>query len=795
MLRTACRSTVATQRSSFTTVAIGNSSALHSTLRYHTTTTTHHLATRHTTTTVRSAWANTTRSFTSTTAPPPSQAATTGALNGAAATTAKNGGTWQTMLAMIAGAGLVTVLLNLPAARKLVSREEPPLESLQKLFSKYANTEGRDGQRYMTREDFITSLVPQTTNLKQALAQDSFRDILEYKEGESLISFSDFVLFDLLSSTSEDQLATAFRLFDDGNDGYLNREEFRRVMAAIGGDTGLSAAFNLNNAFWRRFFEGKHGQDSIHLSELTRIYRSLKEDILLQEFIRFDPEGTGEIAASDFANTLVSNTPSKDLPSHVIDRLRSVSAAYRDAKVNFEEFYNFNSFITRLDDVESGLQMCSAAMGQISKDDFKRLLDVATDSAVTPLQCNIIFHLFDNPKVPGTLDANHFLTSLRYRKDRRLFDLQQLAVIKEKVPPLVAMVKAVESFALGGVAGAIGATFVYPIDLVKTRMQNQRTPAGAAALAAQGKPVYKNSWDCAGKVYHNEGLRGFYRGLGPQLIGVAPEKAIKLVVNDYLRSWFQTPGKPGEVYFPLEVLAGAGAGASQVVFTNPLEIVKIRLQVQGEVKGAAPKSALTIVKELGFAGLYKGASACFLRDIPFSGIYFPAYASFKEMLKVDGRNTHWDLLLAGSIAGVFAASSTTPADVVKTRLQVEARTGEARYNGIVDCFAKVYAAEGPTAFFKGVMPRVFRSSPQFGVTLLSYEMLQELANKDGRMMVNAPPTNVPVNLHDVAGGQYGEPLRLQVASARRDEDAPSLDAVAAVAAPQGQKENAESTTK
>ena len=56
------------------------------------------------------------------------------------------------------------------------------------------------------------------------------------------------------------------------------------------------------------------------------------------------------------------------------------------------------------------------------------------------------------------------------------------------------------------------------------------------------------------QVLKNEGVSGFYRGLGPQLVGVAPEKAIKLVVNDYLRSWFQTPGaKKGEVYFPLEV--------------------------------------------------------------------------------------------------------------------------------------------------------------------------------------------------------------------------------------------------
>jgi len=52
---------------------------------------------------------------------------------------------------------------------------------------------------------------------------------------------------------------------------------------------------------------------------------------------------------------------------------------------------------------------------------------------------------------------------------------------------------------------ATGATAVYPIDLVKTRMQNQR-----AVLAEE--ILYKNSFDCALKVFRNEGLLGFYRG-------------------------------------------------------------------------------------------------------------------------------------------------------------------------------------------------------------------------------------------------------------------------------------------
>lgn len=72
---------------------------------------------------------------------------------------------------------------------------------------------------------------------------------------------------------------------------------------------------------------------------------------------------------------------------------------------------------------------------------------------------------------------------------------------------------------------AIGATTVYPIDLVKTRLQNQRSGSYVGEL------MYKNSFDCFKKVIRHEGFFGLYRGLAPQLVGVAPEKAIKLTVS------------------------------------------------------------------------------------------------------------------------------------------------------------------------------------------------------------------------------------------------------------------------
>lgn len=100
------------------------------------------------------------------------------------------------------------------------------------------------------------------------------------------------------------------------------------------------------------------------------------------------------------------------------------------------------------------------------------------------------------------------------------------------------------------------------------------------------------------------------------------------------------------------------------------------------------------------------------------------------------------LLTAGAIAGMPAAYLTTPCDVIKTRLQVEARKGDVGYTGLRHCASSIWKDEGFGAFFKGGPARILRSSPQFGFTLAAYEVLQKWLPMPGSEAATTPSGNV-----------------------------------------------------
>ncbi|NWY51891.1 CMC1 protein, partial [Chionis minor] len=581
----------------------------------------------------------------------------------------------------------------------------------------YASVE-KDGEHYMTPEDFVQKYLglyadprcnPKTVQLLAGVADQT-------KDG--LISFQEFLAFESVLCTPDAIFIVAFQLFDKSGNGEVTFANVKEIFEQT--VIHHQIPFNWDCEFIRLHF-GHNRKKHLNYSEFTQFLEELQSEHARQAFALKDKNKSGMITGLDF-NDIMVTLRSHMLTPFVEENLVSVAGGNVAHQVSFSFFNAFNALLNNMDLVRKIYSNIAGTRKdvEVTKEEFTH--SAIRFGQVTPLEIDILYQLADLYSVTGRLtlaDIERIAPLAEGALPYNLAELQRQQSFGELGRPIwLQVAESAYRFTLGSIAGAVGATAVYPIDLVKTRMQNQRTTGSVV-----GELMYKNSFDCFKKVLRFEGFFGLYRGLLPQLIGVAPEKAIKLTVNDFVRDKFTK--KDGSIPLPAEVLAGGCAGASQVIFTNPLEIVKIRLQVAGEITTGPRVSALSVIKDLGLLGLYKGAKACFLRDIPFSAIYFPVYAHSKLMLADEnGHVGGLNLLTAGAIAGVPAASLVTPADVIKTRLQVAARAGQTTYSGVIDCFGKILREEGPSAFWKGAGARVFRSSPQFGVTLVTYELLQ-----------------------------------------------------------------------
>ncbi|CAM4518477.1 unnamed protein product [Leuciscus chuanchicus] len=286
----------------------------------------------------------------------------------------------------------------------------------------------------------------------------------------------------------------------------------------------------------------------------------------------------------------------------------------------------------------------------------------------------------------------------------------------------------------GGIAGLIGVTCVFPIDLAKTRLQNQQN----------GSRIYTSMSDCLIKTIRSEGFCGMYRGAAVNLTLVTPEKAIKLAANDFFRHQLSKDGQ--KLTLVGEMLAGCGAGTCQVIVTTPMEMLKIQLQDAGRIEaqrniigrhgggGRAKANAVRksptalqlsrdLLKDKGITGLYTGLGATLLRDVPFSIIYFPLFANLNSLGRrnTDGSAPFYISFLSGCLAGCTAAVAVNPVDVLKTRLQSLSRgCDDETYSGMKDCIRKILRHEGPSAFLKGAYCRALVIAPLFGVVQVVY---------------------------------------------------------------------------
>lgn len=220
------------------------------------------------------------------------------------------------------------------------------------------------------------------------------------------------------------------------------------------------------------------------------------------------------------------------------------------------------------------------------------------------------------------------------------------ALSKTEVPPW--------GLAIAGSTGAVIANaLVYPLDIVKTRLQVQVKPKPGDALRdPRDDPHYTGTLHAITSIMEQEGLSGLYSGMAGSLIGVASTNFAYFYWYSTVRTLYlskvQKSGGPTST--AVELSLGAVAGALAQMFTIPIAVVTTRQQTQpkGEKKGMLATAKEVIDSEDGYSGLWRGFKASLvlvvnpaitygayqrLRDVMYPGkLNLRAHEAFREFL-------------------------------------------------------------------------------------------------------------------------------------------------------------------
>lgn len=298
-------------------------------------------------------------------------------------------------------------------------------------------------------------------------------------------------------------------------------------------------------------------------------------------------------------------------------------------------------------------------------------------------------------------------------------------------------------FVAGGVGGMAGVLAGHPLDTLRIRLQQPPPPAspgittGHARLAARPPSAVA----LLRGIVRAEGPSALYRGMGAPLASVAFQNAmvfqVYAILSRSLDSRTCTSEPPS---YTSVALAGIGTGALQTLILSPVELVKIKLQLEaaGRRHRGPADMARDIFRREGLRGIYRGLTVTALRDAPSHGVYFWTYEYARERLhpccRRTGQESLGTMLISGGLAGVASWVCCYPLDVVKSRLQAQAQT-HPRYRGVVDCFRKSVREEGFPVLWRGLGTAVARAFVVNGAIFSAYELaLRFLVRNNGQTM-------------------------------------------------------------
>jgi len=273
----------------------------------------------------------------------------------------------------------------------------------------------------------------------------------------------------------------------------------------------------------------------------------------------------------------------------------------------------------------------------------------------------------------------------------------------------------INDFIAGSCAGIVQVLLGQPFDIIKVRLQTQ---AG----------LYSSMSDCISKIYTNEGPLAFYKGTLSPLIGISACVSIQFSSNELAKRLRSRQNKISKNTTSLSrtdfVICGAFSGICNSFAITPVELIRIKLQIQGNSQTNKYSGSVDcfrkIIKENGLRGLYQGLWITILRELPAYMIYFGSYETlmqiserkYGERSKIPITN----IVGYGAIAGVLLWLGTFPMDVVKSIIQAESFEKKKTVSAAV---SHVYRTRGIGGFFNGLTPCLMRAPPINAATFLA----------------------------------------------------------------------------
>lgn len=283
-------------------------------------------------------------------------------------------------------------------------------------------------------------------------------------------------------------------------------------------------------------------------------------------------------------------------------------------------------------------------------------------------------------------------------------------------------------FLMGGVSAAVAKTAASPIERVKLLIQNQDEMLKQGTLERR----YDGIIECFKRTAQQEGIISFWRGNTANVIRYFPTQALNFAFKDKIKAMFGFKKEEGYGKWFMGNLASGGiAGALSLTVVYSLDYARTRLAADSKslkTGGERKFNGLIDVyrktlKSDGLAGLYRGFGPSVIGIIVYRGLYFGMYDSIKPLVLVGPlEGSFLASFLLGWVVTTGASTCSYPLDTVRRRMMMT--SGQAvKYNGALDCFQKIVAAEGATSLFKGCGANILRGIAGAGVISL-YDQLQ-----------------------------------------------------------------------